>query len=254
MEGMPVENAGAWLTAWEAAKLQAPPQRALTLLETAWPVVSQSRWMQLSLGARDRYLLKVRQELFGSTFDAVATCPKCGERLETSFGIGDVLSAPAAHSEPTAELRVSSEGYDVVCRLPNSADLLTLRQCSGENGIRDERLALLQRCISSVRHGADCIGVTQLPDEVVEAVSRRMADADPDADVRVDFQCPECGNKASIQFDIISYLWSEIEAWMRGILFEVHALASAYGWSESEILGLTPRRRRMYLEMLGVYA
>jgi len=31
----------------------------------------------------------------------------------------------------------------------------------------------------------------------------------------------------------------------------VHMLASAYGWSEQAILGLSPARRRLYMEMLG---
>jgi hypothetical protein len=34
------------------------------------------------------------------------------------------------------------------------------------------------------------------------------------------------------------------------VLDEVHELASAYGWSEEEILGLSSRRRRQYVERL----
>ena len=33
------------------------------------------------------------------------------------------------------------------------------------------------------------------------------------------------------------------------ILREVHTLAAAYGWSEAEILALSPARRRVYLEL-----
>jgi hypothetical protein len=31
----------------------------------------------------------------------------------------------------------------------------------------------------------------------------------------------------------------------------VHTLASAYGWSESEILALSDARRRLYMEMVN---
>jgi len=37
---------------------------------------------------------------------------------------------------------------------------------------------------------------------------------------------------------------------VRRLLVEVHALASAYGWSEQEILSLSDARRRLYLEMV----
>jgi hypothetical protein len=33
-------------------------------------------------------------------------------------------------------------------------------------------------------------------------------------------------------------------------MLDVHTLASAYGWSESEILSLNPARREFYLEMV----
>ena len=33
-------------------------------------------------------------------------------------------------------------------------------------------------------------------------------------------------------------------------LNEIHLLASAYGWSEGEILSLTAKRRRLYLQMV----
>jgi len=52
-------------------------------------------------------------------------------------------------------------------------------------------------------------------------------------------------------FDILTYLWSEIEDWAQRLLLEVHTLALAYGWSERDILAMSPRRRRLYLEMVG---
>ena len=51
-------------------------------------------------------------------------------------------------------------------------------------------------------------------------------------------------------FDIVTFFWSEIEAWACRILREVHILASAYGWCERDILALTSARRQFYLEMV----
>ncbi len=41
-----------------------------------------------------------------------------------------------------------------------------------------------------------------------------------------------------------------MEARAKRLLSEVHALASAYGWSEREILGLSVARREFYLGMV----
>jgi hypothetical protein len=50
---------------------------------------------------------------------------------------------------------------------------------------------------------------------------------------------------------IASYLWGEIDDWARRVLRDIHVLASAYGWRESDILDMNARRRETYLQMLG---
>jgi hypothetical protein len=77
-----------------------------------------------------------------------------------------------------------------------------------------------------------------------------MAEADPQAEVRIALSCPGCSNQWSSVFDIVAFLWGEIEDWAQRLLLEVHALASAYGWSERDIVAMGPRRRRFYLEMV----
>jgi hypothetical protein len=53
-------------------------------------------------------------------------------------------------------------------------------------------------------------------------------------------------------FDIATYLATEVHTWASRQLREVHDLARAYGWSEAEILAMSPTRRRAYLELLGL--
>jgi hypothetical protein len=78
-----------------------------------------------------------------------------------------------------------------------------------------------------------------------------MAEADPHGDVRFSIHCPGCDHCWPVPFDMLAYFWSEIHLAARRLLRDVHALASVYGWRESEILALSPRRRRIYLEMVG---
>lgn len=64
--------------------------------------------------------------------------------------------------------------------------------------------------------------------------------------------CPSCNHGWHALFDIVSFFWSEIQSWASRIMREVHLLASAYGWRETDILAMSPLRRRLYLEMVGV--
>ena len=78
-----------------------------------------------------------------------------------------------------------------------------------------------------------------------------MASADPMAEIHLVLDCPCCQHKWEAPFDIVAFLWREISAAARRLLREVHTIASAYGWTETEILALSPARRRIYLEIVN---
>jgi len=62
--------------------------------------------------------------------------------------------------------------------------------------------------------------------------------------------CPACGHAFRVSFDIVSYFWSEVEDWAHRVLVDIHTLAAAYGWSERQILALSPMRRQLYVDMV----
>ena len=84
----------------------------------------------------------------------------------------------------------------------------------------------------------------------LEAAGEKMSRADPLAEIRLDLACPACGHEWEETLDLGAFVWSKIETRAKRLLREVHALGSAYGWSEKEILSLSPARRSFYLEMV----
>jgi hypothetical protein len=48
------------------------------------------------------------------------------------------------------------------------------------------------------------------------------------------------------------FLWSKVNLQAHRLLQDVHLLARAYGWTESDVLRLGPGRRQAYLELAGV--
>ena len=95
------------------------------------------------------------------------------------------------------------------------------------------------------------ISPKELPNEIVEALSRAMLEADPQAEIILAFSCPSCARRWEMLFDITHFFWNEIAAQARRLLREIDALARAYGWNERETLSLSPRRRQSYLELVA---
>ncbi|NBE52170.1 T4 family baseplate hub assembly chaperone [Streptomyces boluensis] len=231
------------LATWEAGLGQDGFGRALLLHRAARPDLSDDSGtlLALPLGAREADLFTLRRALFGDRMQVRLDCTECGEDLELELDAGEFARSVAPAAEPV--LRISEGGFDVEFRLPTTADLTAaVRQ-------PDPRRALLRACVTAVVRDGEPVPVDALPASLEQRVAEAAEAADPGADVNLTINCPECAAATRAELDIASYLWTELDAWARDVLLDVHLLATAYGWSESQILALSPLRRRYYLEL-----
>jgi hypothetical protein len=236
------------LDAWECALAQSPTGKALTLLAQACPESSTEELAALPIGERDGRLVELRRMLFGSELSIVASCPVCRVRLESSVHVDEIWpDGDRAIAGPPRTC--AADGYRLTFRLPASQDLMAL---PGHTHRESARHALLARCLTEALDAdGKTVAIDALPVHVVAAVEAQMAAADPQADVQLHLACPACAHRWRMVFDIASFLWQEIQAWAQRTLREVHGLARAYGWRESDVLALSPTRRQIYLELAG---
>lgn len=234
------------LNAWEMACGRSGSERSLWLLQAASGDQSLEQLAQLPIGERDARLLALRETVFGARLESVVRCPACGESLELSLHVSDLrVPTPA---DPGESLTRRRDGYEIRFRLPNTEDLIALEACSDEAA---GRRLLLERCIADARRDEGVLETDRIPEELVADIVQGMANADPQGQVELDLSCPACHDQWSSPVDIASYVWTETEQWARRTLREVDALAATYGWSEAEILGLSARRRQLYLDLVG---
>ena len=113
------------------------------------------------------------------------------------------------------------------------------------------RNLLLSRCVLVVKCEDVELSIDAVPDDVIDAISEQMAQADPQADVQFDLTCPACAHDWQAAFDVMTFFWNEIDRWARRTLHDVHLLATAYGWSEADILSMSATRRQVYLDLIG---
>ena len=82
------------------------------------------------------------------------------------------------------------------------------------------------------------------------ALVEAMPQADPLLELACDLDCPHCGAAVRTTVDVPGFVWAEVEARARVLLAEIDVLARAYGWSEREILDLSPARRARYVDLV----
>jgi len=227
---------------WELGDGPRASRRALAILSAAMPGTPDDVLGSVPVGARETAILALRRRLFGDRFTGVTDCPRCGESLELTFAIDDLRPAETSADEVRIqrnemELLIDAEAprtYEltrgeciVTFRLPNTLDLAAIERLVSVGAARDV-----------------------LPEEVASAIGRAMAAEDPAADLTISVACPGCTFSWLEPFDAAAYLWTEVEASVLHLLADVHRMALAYGWSEADILALSPARRRAYLELL----
>lgn len=236
------------LYVWEQGLNQPLLQRVLILLVTAFPEIQPDSLVDLSIGQRDKRLLHLRESLFGQHLFNTAVCPQCDQRMEWESCIADFVDQTTENSTTVNKFDLNADGYSLQFRLPNSLDIAAVVN-SGNNEKAQQNL--LSRCLLKIDHDGKSCEPGQLPDSIIQQVIEQIEILDPHADIRIKLNCSECAHSWDVLFDIDSFLWTEINDWAEKMLQTVHKLAAAYGWSESDILKLSPVRRQLYIGMLG---
>src|SRR5215212_1265275 len=188
------------LDLWEEGAARSPAERALLLLRVADPGYDLDALAGLTLGERDRELLCLRAHWFGQVVSAVERCPGCGERLELSFAISDVLVETSAPTAPRYETDV--DGYKIAFRLPTSGQIAAVASCAD---VAAAHTALLAGCLIEVRRDGEPVRADHLPPHVVAHVERAMEALDPQANVELDLRCVACAREWPVCFDIVAY-------------------------------------------------
>jgi hypothetical protein len=225
------------LALWERGSRLHPLDQGLLAVRAALSEDKRATVADWTLGRRNRALLELHSACFGSHPHAWAACESCGEKMEFEVEIRSLLGN--SKELPCEIETVVVDGRTF--RLPTSRDLAeAVRENDAMRGAR----CLLDRC----HIAGDADGWTE---EYVNIVGERFAKADPIAELRLALACPACGEEMEGRLDPVTFFWSELQAVARRILLQVHTLASAYGWNEREILGLSDARRLLYLQMVN---
>lgn len=226
------------LAVWETGARRHPIDRALLLFALARPEAPPDALADEPLGMRNAAIMRLRQQCFGDALPAWLDCPECGERME--FELDPAMLPPAPTTRP-APFDVAGLRF----RVPSSRDLLgTLHTSDPEQAA----IALLRACLDP--DGGAEGEATELA-ALIDPVGDAMDAIDPWADLSLTMPCPACGTGVTASLDVAAYFWDELDRHAGRLLDDIHRLASAYGWSEADILDLSHTRRAAYLARIN---
>lgn len=235
------------LELWEAALGQPVAARDEALLRAAGDRPEPAR----TLGECNARLITLHTRLFGHEIDLLSHCPAC--HAVAQFAIdGDALAAqlqPEVDAVPP--YRLFALGHAIEFRLPDATDvaMASVIDDDGDRHVMQFTQHLLDRCVLACEQDGRSVPTAQLPAPVLDALSQRMEALDPGASVSFALDCPQCATQWQAPLDIGDMLWRKVRAAAERVLLDIDVLARVYGWTEREVLRLSPLRRAAYLQM-----
>jgi hypothetical protein len=214
--------------------------RGRVLLAAAAPGESHA---SLSLGQRDTQVLALRCATFGDTLEARVDCPECGVRLTVRIPRDHL----PASSEPQA-VSMRAGPVSVTARAPDGAALEAAARCVD---VVLARASLIHACVVATNADGAPVDPLTLDAAVLEQLGEALVAADPAVEMRVPMSCAKCGCEWAPVLDPVEFFWRELAATSVQLLDDVHELALGYGWSEPQVLELSSRRRREYVNRLA---
>lgn len=231
------------LVLWEAALGLPPEARNEALLRTS----PESGEPAPTLGERNARLIELHARLFGHEIELLSHCPACQAVAQFSADC-EALAARMRPGLAAAPLhRLQAHGHAIEFRLPGSADIALASVAEGE---QDFMQRLLGRCVLACTHEGKSVAIAQLPESVLDALSQQMEALDPGACVSFALDCPQCAAQWQAPLDVGEMLWRKVRSAAERVLLDIDVLARAYGWTEREVLRLSPLRRAAYLQMV----
>lgn len=231
----------------ETGSYLVPIARAIAILNVAMPDSTDDELLELSIGQRNAYLLKIREENFGAQIPCVIDCKYCQESLEFQLNIHD-LNIPGKNNELVTMKPVTIEKLKVIFRPINCADLARIRRNTCAESACNE---LIKRCLLAIKDSqGQTVEISTLSETFIEQLAEHMQEADPQAEIILGMKCACCHETLLAPLDVLHSLWSEIVARAKQLFNDVHCLALSYGWSEELVLSMSDARRQVYIQQV----
>lgn len=168
-------------------------------------------------------------------------CEACGERFDFPLDLGELPVTPASEHYPCVV--VATGRGRARLRVPTGAD--QIRVAAADDHATAARL-LAALCLAPCDEAADVDPIAELAPDDLAAIDAAVEELAPKLPWAVEASCPACCEVSVIPIDVAAWLARMAD----GPTLDVHDIASAYGWSECDILALTRTQRLKYLALI----
>jgi hypothetical protein len=192
----------------------------------------------LSVGDRQFLIRELAAHIHANSVWLNIACGRCAEKMDVSFRYADLPVKNATGTFPEFTLQLDKKTLRV--RVPNGADQEAIAELSeAEQALH----MLLQRIVRPVGKGR---ALFNLDTTAAAAIENAVETVAPELGTTLVAPCPHCAAENHVTVDLYAF----VGKLCRELVADVHQIASAYHWTEQDILALPQQRRKHYLALI----
>ena len=195
----------------------------------------------LSVPDRRFLMIELARRLGQSFAWLTHACEACGERFDFPLDLGELPVMPASKHYPSVV--VTTARGRARLRVPTGAD--QIRVAAADDDAAAARL-LAVLCLAPCDDATNGDLIEELSSDDLAAIDAAVEELAPKLPWAVEASCPACQKVNVIPIDAAAWLARVAD----GPTLDVYDIASAYGWSERDILALTRTQRLKYLTLI----
>jgi hypothetical protein len=178
------------------------------------------------------------------SFNAIAQCEStaCRKTIEIELPIANLLELRPKENDRTL-FNYSVGERPLAFRRPTGRDQEVWRNTPFVD-LESASVAMARSLLSGPSDEIDWNA------PLLEMVGAAFEEFDPLASFRVDCYCPHCERTASLPINLQTVCLRRLQHTQRELIYHVDRLATAYGWTEEEIVAIPPSRRQHYLRLI----
>jgi hypothetical protein len=215
------------------------------------PLDCEQVW-HLTISRRIEYLLHLAAVSREFTGRVSLRCPQaeCRQSLEINLPITEIIAVQHG-AEKQDQLEWRQEPNILQFRRPTGHDQRAWQKRSFAD-VAQARAAIVQSLlVGAAETGPAVQNLIGLPPmKFADAIENSLEEFDPLVAFVVRVCCPQCSVETDFPVDLEAIALTELKKTQIESFQNIHCLASAYHWSEAEILCLSPHKRRRYLKLI----
>jgi hypothetical protein len=190
------------------------------------------------VGDRTATVMAIAAALSDGRFTIPLVCPvaSCGDAIEIVITWDEVRSVARQTTREPFDVNAASVRYRV--RRASAADQESWRSLAAGNAKATARDVVASLVVDGP--------IDRLTPSRVAVLEAALDEHDPLVCFALDVRCPTCGEVSRQEPALVSIAATLFRRAQAGLLEDVHEIASAYGWTEPEILAIPAWRRVRY--------